>query len=228
VAEVELEQAEDGGKLGREARDFDVQDHRRQIDRQRLVVSDLERRVGELYLRAPVAGMVATIDVQDRDAVVLNAPILTIVDLSQFEVEAQIPETYAEEAAPGTPAVVTYGGKDYPAELTAVSPEVQAGQVQGRVKFKGGQPEGLRQSLRVSLRLVFEKRPSVLKLPRGPFLESGGGRRVRAGGRLGDPTAHQGRSDECVRGGDRGGSEGGRAGAHFRHGAIQGCQDGLG
>jgi HlyD family secretion protein len=178
VAEVELEQAEGGGKLGHEARDFEVQDRRRQIDRQRLVVADLERRVGELSLRAPFDGMVATIEVQNRDAVGPNAPILTIVDLSQFEVEAQIPETYAEESTPGTPAVVSYGGRDYPAELTAVSPEVQAGQVQGRVKFKGGAPEGLRQSLRVAVRLIFEKRPNVLKVPRGPFLESGGGRRV--------------------------------------------------
>lgn len=168
VAEVELEQAEGGGKLSREARDFEVQDRRRQIDRQRLVVADLERRVGEVSLRAPFDGMVAT----------LNVSILSVVDLSQFEVEAQIPETYAEESTPGTPAVVSYGGKDYPAELTAVSPEVQAGQVQGRIKFKGGTPEGLRQSLRVAVRLVFEKRPNVLKVPRGPFLEGGGGRQV--------------------------------------------------
>jgi len=178
VAEVELEQAEGGGRLGHEARDFEIQDRRRQIDRQRLVVDDLQRRVGELTLRAPFDGMVATVDVQDRDAVAPNAPILTIVDLSQFEVEAQIPESYADEATPGTPAVVSYGGRDYPAELTAVSPEVQAGQVQGTVKFKGPKPEGLRQSLRVAVRLIFEKRPGVLKVPRGPFLESGGGRRA--------------------------------------------------
>lgn len=178
VAEVELEQAQDGGKLGGEARDFEVQDRRRQIDRQRLVVADLERRVGDLTLRAPFDGMVATIDVQDRDAVAPNAPVLTIVDLAQFEVEAQIPESYADEAAPGTPAVVSYGGRDYPAELTAVSPEVRAGQVQGTVKFKDSAPAGLRQSLRVSVRLVFEKRAGVLKVPRGPFLESGGGRQA--------------------------------------------------
>src|SRR5262249_16004597 len=52
VAEVELEQAEGSGRLGHEARDFEIQDRRRQIDRQRLVVEDLERRVGELTLRA--------------------------------------------------------------------------------------------------------------------------------------------------------------------------------
>jgi HlyD family secretion protein len=174
VAEVELEQSQDGGQLAREARDFEIQDRRRQIERQRLVVVELERRVGELTLRAPFDGMVATIDVQDRDAVPPNGPVLTIVDLSQFEVEAQIPEAYADEATPGTPAVVSFGGRDYPAELTSVSPEVQASQVQGTVKFKDGIPAGLRQSQRVSVRLVFEKRSGVLKVPRGPFLEGGG------------------------------------------------------
>lgn len=177
VAEVELEQSQDGGSLAREARDFEVRDRQRQIDRQRLVVADLERQVGELTLRAPFEGMVATIDVQDRDAVAPNAPILTVVDLSEFEVEALIPESYADEAAPGTPAVVSFSGRDYPAELTSVSPEVRASQVQGTVKLKDV-PPGLRQGQRVSVRLVFEKRPAVLKVPRGPFLEGGGGRQV--------------------------------------------------
>lgn len=177
VAEVELEQSQEGGSLAREARDFEIQDGRRQIDRQRLVVADLERRVGELTLRAPFDGMVATIDVQDRDAVAPNASIVTVVDLSEFEVEALIPESYADEATPGTPAVVSFGGRDYPAELTSVSPEVRASQVQGTVKLKD-MPPGLRQGQRVSVRLVFEKRPDVLKVPRGPFLEGGGGKQV--------------------------------------------------
>jgi HlyD family secretion protein len=174
VAEVELEQSRDGGKLAREARDFEILDRRRQIERQRLVVADLERQVGELTLRAPFDGMVATIDVQDRDAVAPNAPVLTVVDLSQFEVEALIPESYADEATPGTPAVVSFGGRDYAGELTSVSPEVRASQVQGTVKLKE-MPPGLRQGQRVSVRLVFEKRPNVLKVQRGPFLEGGGG-----------------------------------------------------
>jgi HlyD family secretion protein len=178
VAEVELEQAEGGGRLSREARDFELQDRHRQIERQKLVVADLERRVADLTLRAPFAGLVATVDVQDRDAVAPNAPVLTVVDLSEFEVEVQIPESYADEAVPGTPAVVSFGGRDLPAELRSVSPEVRSGQVQGTVAFTGGKPEGLRQSQRVAVRLILEKRRGVLKVPRGPFLESGGGRQA--------------------------------------------------
>lgn len=178
VAEVELEQSESGSRLSREARDFEIQDRHRQVERQRLVVADLQRRVADLTLRAPFDGLVATLDVQDRDAVAPNAPILTVVDLSEFEVEVQIPEAYADEALPGTPAVVSYGGRDLPGELKSVSPEVQGSQVQGTVAFTGTPPEGLRQSQRVAVRLVLEKRPAVLKVPRGPFLESGGGRQI--------------------------------------------------
>ncbi|MEA2602066.1 MAG: HlyD family secretion protein [Acidobacteriota bacterium] len=178
VAEVELEQAEGGGKLGHEARDFEIQDRRRQIDRQRLVVDDLQRRVGELTLRAPFDGMVATVDVQDRDAVAPNTAILTIVDLSQLEVEAQIPESYAPDALPGTPALVNVDGREIPGRLTAVSPEVRASQVEGTVAFAGVVPEGLRQSQRVAVRLLLEKHSGVLKVPRGPFLDSGGGRQI--------------------------------------------------
>jgi HlyD family secretion protein len=178
VAEVQLEQADKGGRLGHESRDFEVQDRRRQVERQRLVVADLQRRVGELTIRAPFDGLIATVDAQDRDAVPPNAPLLTIVDLAKLEIQVEIPESYAPEATAGTPAAVSYGGREVPGTLTAVSPEVRAGQVEGTVQFKGGVPEGLRQSQRVSVRLIFETRPNVLKVARGPFLEGGGGRQA--------------------------------------------------
>jgi HlyD family secretion protein len=177
IAEVQLEQADKGGSLGRESRDFEVQDRRRQVERQRLVVADLERRVGELAIRAPFDGLVATVDAQDRDAVAQNAPLLTIVDLSKYEIQVAIPESYAAEAAIGTPAAISLGGREVPGTLTAVSPEVRVGQVEGTVQLKGAS-EGLRQGQRVSLRLVFETRPNVLKVARGPFLEAGGGRQA--------------------------------------------------
>ena len=49
--------------------------------------------------------------------------------------------------------------------------------MQGTVAFKGD-TEGLRQNQRVSVRLLLEKRPNVVKVPRGPFMDSGGGRQI--------------------------------------------------
>jgi HlyD family secretion protein len=178
LAEVELRQVEDGGKLQRESLDFETGDRARQRERQRLVVAELERRVRELTITAPFDGLVASLEVQDRDAVQPNAPLLTVVDLSEYEIEVRIPDSYADDVAPGLPAVIELGGKTWKGRLTAVSPEVVNSQVQGTVQFAGQVPDGLRQSQRVSVRLVLERRPDVLKVPRGPFLDSGGGRQI--------------------------------------------------
>jgi HlyD family secretion protein len=114
--------------------------------------------------------------IQDRDSVPANAPVLTVVNLSTYEIEFSIPENYGADLSPGAGARILYEGKEYPGTVTAISPEVKDSQVKGTVVFAGEAPSGLRQSQRVSVRLVFETRPNVLKLPRGPFLESGAGR----------------------------------------------------
>ena len=44
------------------------------------------------------------------------------------------------------------------------------------MRFDGAQPKGLRQSQRVTARLLIEEKPNVVMLPRGPFVESEGGR----------------------------------------------------
>jgi HlyD family secretion protein len=138
--------------------------------------------VGQLAVTSPFDGLVATVDVQDRDAVQQNAPLLTVVDLSRFEIEVKIPDSYAGEVAPGVQAEIEDGGRTFPGTLTAVSPEVTNSQIAGTVRFSGqasGEiPAGLRQSQRVSVRLVLDRRANVLKVPRGPFLDSAGGRQV--------------------------------------------------
>lgn len=178
VAGVEQAQARSSLEMESESGGFEVTDAERQVERQRLAVSELERRVAELTLVAPFDGIVATIEVEDRDAVQANRPLLTVVDLSAFEVEVKIPESYADDVALGMPAVVYHAGGEIPGEVTAVSPEVSGSQVEGIVAFRGPVPSGLRQSQRVSTRLVFEKKSGVLKVPRGPFLESGAGRLI--------------------------------------------------
>ena len=49
-------------------------------------------------------------------------------------------------------------------------------QVTGRVRFGKEVPAGLRQNQRVATRIVIESRDGVLKVERGPFVDSGGGR----------------------------------------------------
>jgi HlyD family secretion protein len=73
-------------------------------------------------------------------------------------------------------AEITYGARKYSAAVSAISPEVREGQVTGRLRFAKSVPQGMRQNQRVPSRIVLEARDDVLKAPRGPFLDAGGGR----------------------------------------------------
>jgi len=109
--------------------------------------------------------------------VAANAPILGVVDLTQFEVEIKVPEGLARDLAIGMPAQLTSGsGTPQAGEISAVSPEVVNGEVNARIRFAGEQPPGLRQSQRMGARVLLDTRRNVLKVERGPFVEQSAGR----------------------------------------------------
>jgi HlyD family secretion protein len=155
---------------------FELQTQVKALEQQRLVVANLERRIDELHVRAPVDGVVGTLAVVDRAAVTPNMPLLTVVDLSHLAVDVEVPESYAEELGLGMAVELRIANVSAVGEIAAVSPEVVGNQVLARVRFREAQPAGLRQNQRVSARILFEQRPQVLTLARGPFLEASGGR----------------------------------------------------
>jgi HlyD family secretion protein len=162
------------GLLGQGA-GLDMRNKRLLADRQRAVVTELQRQVDALTLRAPFAGQVGQVMVAQRQNVAINAPVLSVVDLGVFEVEIKVPESFARDLAIGMPAQVTGPTGTLAAEISAVSPEVVNGEVTGRLRFKSQQPPGLRQNQRMSARILLDTRRNVLMVERGPFLEQGGG-----------------------------------------------------
>jgi HlyD family secretion protein len=176
IAEMELAQANSELGLSRETLGFEVATREQEVRRQQSVAGELAKRVDDLTIRAPFDGMVATVAVQDRDAVAPNQAIVTVVNLSSLELEVGLPEEYANETAIGTPASITFMGRDFPGRVTRVSPEVVNSQVVATVAFDGEQPQGLKQNQRLNTRLTFESKRNVLKVARGAFLEAEGGR----------------------------------------------------
>lgn len=148
-----------------------------QMERQKLSLANAQRRVDELTVRAPVDGFIGTLSVANRSVVQANTPLMTLVDLSQLEVELEVPESYVNDLGLGMTAEIEVAGVKTKGKLSALSPEVVKNQVLARVRFDQ-QPEGLRQSQRVSARLLIDEKPNVLMVQRGPFVESEGGRYV--------------------------------------------------
>ena len=172
-ARLAYEHARQTADLETESLDLDLRTRRSERERQSLIVQNLKRRVDELSVRSPVNGIVANLAAAERASVAENAPLLTVVDLTAFEIEFQVADVYARDIKPGMAAEITLDGAPQAGVVTGISPEVRSGQVTGRVKFAGGQPPGLRQSQRGSVRIVIEQRAKTLKLERSPDIDTG-------------------------------------------------------
>jgi HlyD family secretion protein len=154
---------------------FDVRTREQARDRQRAVVGELERQVAALDIVSPVDGQVGQLFVAQRAQVAANAPIMTVVDLGAFELEINVPDSFARDIGMKMPAEIRSGATSYAARVRSVSPEVVNGDVATRLEFVDKRPEGLRQNQRLAARILIEDRQDVLKIERGPFVERGGG-----------------------------------------------------
>jgi HlyD family secretion protein len=176
-AELGLAAARQDFSLQGQGAGIDARNKRLLAERQQSVVAELRRQVDALTLRAPFDGQVGQVQIAQGTNVAVNAPILSVIDLSVFEVEIRVPESFARDLSIGVPAQVTSSGTRYAAQVSAVSPEVVNGEVTARLRFDDGQqPPNLRQNQRLSARIVLDTREDVLMVERGPFLEQDGGR----------------------------------------------------
>jgi len=176
TARLAHEHAVADAKLDDERLAFELKTRELQVERQGFLVQDLLRQVDELNMRSPVDGIVGNLMVDQKAAVARNQVVMAVVDLSAFEIEAQVPESYADDLGLGMDAEVLVGNQKYPASLVSVSPEIIQNQVTTRIRFTGGMPPGLRQNQRLSTRILMEEKNDVLTLQRGQFLDSGGSR----------------------------------------------------
>jgi HlyD family secretion protein len=176
-ADIELQHARQDASLQSRGAELDARNKRLMGERQKAVVDEVQRQVDALTLRAPFDGQVGQVQATQHTQVIANAPVLGVVDLSKFEVEIKVPESFARDLAIGMPSQLTSGsGQPFPGEIAAVSPEVVNGEVVARIRFSDKQPPGLRQSQRMSARILLDTRKNVLKVERGPFIEQSGGR----------------------------------------------------
>ena len=175
-AKVEHNHAVQDAQLEGESLEFETTTRQLAVNRQQLVADELKRRVDDLAIRSPVSGIVGNVAVNQKALVNKNAPLVTVVDLTAFEVEIRIPEAYADDLGIGLAGDVQYNGAEYRGKLVSLSPEVVNNEVVGRIRFAGDTPPGLRQNQRVTVRVMMDELIGVLKLQRGSFTDSGGGR----------------------------------------------------
>jgi HlyD family secretion protein len=176
TSELEFEHAKRKVELARDKLSFEQSSRVQSIHRQQLVVDELQRKVRALNITAPVTGQLGNWLVEQQSHVLPGQALLTVIDLSQYEAELSIPESYARDLLAGQAVEVQLGRQQLRGAISYIAPEVRDNQVSARVRFSEADSSQLRQSQRVTARVVLEHKEDVLMIARGDFVSSGGGR----------------------------------------------------
>lgn len=177
-AELEFDHAKRKVELARDKLAFEQSSRAQDIHRQQLVVNELERKVAALNITAPVTGQLGNWLVEQQSHVLPGQALLTVIDLSQYEAELAVPESYARDLLPNQQVEIVIANQQLNGVISYIAPEVRNNQVSARVRFDQADSLALRQSQRLTARVILEHKTDVLKIARGDFVSSGGGRQA--------------------------------------------------
>ncbi|QPB85467.1 HlyD family efflux transporter periplasmic adaptor subunit [Pseudoalteromonas rubra] len=173
-ARLNFRHAQQEVALGKDTLAFELAAASNLVERQQLVVEELQRKVNALDVNAPVSGLVGNLLVQTKAAVSAQQALMTLVDLSAYEAQLQVPESYANELGLGMSVVLQVGASEVYGKLSAISPEVSNREVTTRVRFDQSDIGGIRQNQRLSARILLDHKEDVMKVRRGSFMNAGG------------------------------------------------------
>ena len=173
-AKLNYAHAEQEVALGKDTLAFELKSVANQLERQQLIVAELQRKVASLNVVAPVSAIVGNLLVEHKASVSANEGLMKLVDLSAYEAELQVPESYAQELGLGMTVELKIGNDTIAGRLSAISPEVNNREVTTRVRFSDQQVSGIRQNQRLSARILLEHKDNTLKVRRGAFMNAGG------------------------------------------------------
>ena len=158
--------------LAKERLDFERKNRDFLVKKQQLILNELVRRHQALEIKTPLTGVVGNWLVAQKNTLAANTAIMTVVDLSEYEVELSVPEFYADDLGLGLTVAMQISGQQISGEIIAISPEIKANQVKVRAKLTSPIDIQLRQNQRINARIEFEKKSDVLMLQRGAFMGS--------------------------------------------------------
>jgi len=128
-----------------------------------------------LVVKAPVSGLLSSIDVEVGSNISQGQNIGQIDDLNGFKMRVDIDEHYISRIFAGLGGSFEFNGKDYPLEITKIYPEVRNGRFQVDMIFGKGVPEGIKRGQSSPIRLELGKATKAVLLPVGGFFSDTGG-----------------------------------------------------
>ncbi len=128
-----------------------------------------------LVVKAPVAGLLSSIDVEVGSNINQGQNIGQIDDLNGFKMRVGIDEHYISRIFAGLPGSFEFNGKNYALEITKIYPEVRNGRFEVDMRFAQGVPATIKRGQSSPIRLELGQATKATLLPVGGFFSDTGG-----------------------------------------------------
>jgi HlyD family secretion protein len=128
-----------------------------------------------LVVKAPVSGLLSSIDVEVGSNISQGQNIGQIDDLDGFKMRSDIDEHYISRIFPGLKGSFEFNGKSHEIDIIKVYPEVKNGRFAVDMTFTGKSPEGIRRGQSSPVRLELGKAEKAILIPVGGFFSDTGG-----------------------------------------------------
>ena len=135
----------------------------------------IKQNLDNLYIKAPIAGRLSTVDAEVGESIAPGQNIGQIDDLDGFKVRASIDEHYIARIYEGLKGTFDFAGENYELEIQKIYPEVQGGLFQVDMFFTDSIPRGIRRGQTLQIRLQLSENITAIQIPRGSFYQTTGG-----------------------------------------------------
>ena len=131
--------------------------------------------LGQLNIRAPVAGQLSGFDIQLGQSLQQGERIGQIDSAGGNKLQADVDEFYLGRVRPGQTASADVDGKTYRLKVAKVYPQVRNGQFQIDLVFDGPAPASVQRGQTVQTKLTLGDPSKALLIPNGAFFNDTGG-----------------------------------------------------
>ncbi len=135
----------------------------------------MEKKVGDLIVRAPVDGQLTSLDAEIGENKNKGQRLGQIDVLSGFKVRVNVDEHYLSRIFVGQMGDFTFANKSYKLKIKKVFTQVLNNTFQVDMEFVGEVPQGIRRGQTLQIVLALSDETTAILLPKGGFYQQTGG-----------------------------------------------------
>ncbi len=135
----------------------------------------VHQRRDKLDVRSAIDGELGLLDVSLGQSIGAGFKVGQINDLSDFKIQAEIPEHYIDRVVVGQKASFVNDEKKYSIVVRKVYPEVRDGRFRTDFKFEGERPKQMRSGQTYYVNLELGEADESVYIPKGAFFQTTGG-----------------------------------------------------